>query len=150
MENNIVIRAKIDGSIKDIFEFPLQKRISIDQIREVFQQLIAKGSGIIFRLGENEFYLPTITQDTQNSLELAQKQFQKLSYREKSVLTFLSKGYKQSQISLVLNMPVDTYRDIRKRIYRKMKFKSKIDLLKWSEKNLTYSFDIKFDQKYFK
>jgi DNA-binding NarL/FixJ family response regulator len=116
----------------------------------VFQQLIAKGSGIIFRLGENEFYLPTITQDTQNSLELAQKQFQKLSYREKSVLTFLSKGYKQSQISLVLNMPVDTYRDIRKRIYRKMKFKSKIDLLKWSEKNLTYSFDIKFDQKYFK
>ncbi|HRH65008.1 MAG TPA: helix-turn-helix transcriptional regulator [Bacteroidia bacterium] len=62
--------------------------------------------------------------------------FTGLTQREKQLLCFIYRGYKQSHIAFVYGITVETFKRHRKNIYRKMQFHNRIDLFNWCEKFL--------------
>jgi DNA-binding NarL/FixJ family response regulator len=67
------------------------------------------------------------------------EKYKNLTKKEKAILIFLFRGYKQASIAFALKISINTYRHHRKNLYRKMGFISKFHLNSWSEKYL-YTF----------
>jgi DNA-binding CsgD family transcriptional regulator len=66
--------------------------------------------------------------------------FDTLTKKEKNILIFMSRNYKQDTIAFAHNIGIETLKTHRKNIYRKMNFSSKSDLIVWSEKYLDYCY----------
>jgi DNA-binding CsgD family transcriptional regulator len=75
-------------------------------------------------------------------IDLSENQliYNSLTNRERQILCFLARGYKQSIISFVLHIGIETFKSHRKSLYTKMDFKSKADLNTWAEKYLELYF----------
>lgn len=59
------------------------------------------------------------------------KNYLKLTTREKELLKLLSKKFKQSEIIVMMRISLNTLKTHRKRMYAKMKFHDRNDLLNW-------------------
>ena len=53
--------------------------------------------------------------------------------REKQLLCFIYRGYRQSHIAFIYGITVATFKSHRKHLYRKMKFHDRADLFNWCE-----------------
>lgn len=59
--------------------------------------------------------------------------FHGLTTREKQLLCFIYRGYRQSHIAFIYGITVATFKSHRKHLYRKMKFHDRADLFNWCE-----------------
>ena len=64
------------------------------------------------------------------------KRYEALSHRERQVLCFLYRGYKQEDIAFVFGMSIHTIKKHRYNIYSKAKFRNRTELAVWCEKYL--------------
>ncbi len=64
------------------------------------------------------------------------KPFYSLTLTERKFLNLSSQGMDEENIGKVLGICLNTVKAHRKRVYRKMRFNSKIELIKWCEKFL--------------
>ncbi|MBK6446690.1 MAG: helix-turn-helix transcriptional regulator [Bacteroidetes bacterium] len=67
--------------------------------------------------------------------------FTGLTQREKQLLCFIYRGYKQSHIAFIYGISLETFKRHRKNIYKKMQFHSRLDLYNWCEKFLPDHFE---------
>lgn len=75
-----------------------------------------------------------------SNLEKQKELFKSLTRKEISVLVFIYKGYRQKEVSYILQMAINTFRHHRKSLYRKMGFRNKIEMAIWCDKNLSRFF----------
>ena len=99
---------------------------------------------IKIHFGEEEFKIvynhPQQTKEFTKRLKVNSEKYKSLSNKELTILCFLYRGYKQAQIAFSLNISVNTYRQHRKRLYKKMGFNTKYELNYWCDSYLNTLF----------
>lgn len=136
-------------AIEQIKEISPETKILIltifDDDESVYKAFTMGASGFVLKSASRENLLTDIVRVSEGaliySINIAQKvlkstrkesgsaEFEKLSKREKEVLTLVTKGFKNTKISDALFISEDTVKSHLKNIYRKIQVNSKVEAL---------------------
>lgn len=142
--NSLVFETEINGTSSHLLEVPLAQNFLHSNFDVIFNWFESQtGSKIKLTIGNKDFVVTKFVEPKPWRIDPSIELYRQLTKKEKSILVFLSKGYKQARISVILMMPINTYRDIRKKLYKKMGFRMKYDLINWCNVNLNDCIDLK-------
>ncbi len=96
---------------------------------------------------ENVFYDLTVVEShdaiqNEKEIEIQRKKYGLLTKRERAVLCFISKGYKQDEIAFCFSVSVNTIRKQRRSVYEKLNFRSQVQIALWCERYLLLFFRV--------
>jgi DNA-binding CsgD family transcriptional regulator len=123
----------------------LSELLSQEGHKETLIKLFQEDDDFYFSLIISKSHISKISKklEERDEKEKQRIKFHGLTKKEIAVLCFLHRGYHQTQISEIFFISINTFKQYRKNIYKKLKFKTKNDLLEWSNKYLSDFFNPK-------
>ncbi len=132
-----------DGNMIDVLCVSTKKFINLILALENLKKT-SKENKLKIYSGNDEFeIIPIHNSDNiklNGNLKSKFEKYSSLSRKELTILCFLYRGYQQAQIAMSLGISINTYRQHRKQLYRKMEFSTKYDLHNWCDNYLNYFF----------
>lgn len=144
LHSQVVLRGEGDrdhGSLSSVKHLCETGRILKEgaQCREYRLRLLLSGETYILSPADHSATMINLNAEPSPEWQHLSKSsllYKKLTKREKQLLCFLYRGYKQNQIAFVYGISIGTLKSHRKNLYKKMQFHSRKDLVDWCEVHL--------------